>query len=232
MRRQAYPVAGLTGGLDVSVDAVFLTDKSSPNLRNVWFDKGLVRKGLGWAAFGSGLPLAGTVMLIDTFPMQSGTLHYLFATVDWVYRYNGTSYDKKNKTVNTGVIALTFVAATQKMTRGSGSFVTDGFTEGSVLTTDAALNPGPFTITAVAALEVTVSSGIVNEGPVDKTATCQVVFTGDEDNQFTSVVTVDSGVMISSSSLIRRTRCKSGMEVQATSLTLVGGLQVLSWLEV
>ena len=53
MKRQPYPVAQLTGGLDVSVDAVFLVDKSSPYLRNVRFDKGLIKKGLGWVAFGT-----------------------------------------------------------------------------------------------------------------------------------------------------------------------------------
>ena len=51
MKRQPYPVAQLTGGLDVSVDAIFLVDKASPYLRNVRFDKGLVKKGVGFAEF-------------------------------------------------------------------------------------------------------------------------------------------------------------------------------------
>ena len=73
MKKQPYPVAQLTGGLDVSVDGVFLVDKNSPYLRNVRFDKGLIRKGLGWVQFGTGLPLDGTPILIDTFPTADGT---------------------------------------------------------------------------------------------------------------------------------------------------------------
>jgi len=114
-------------------------------------------------------------------------------TVDFIYKYNADgTYTKKNRQVDSGAISLTFVLATQKMTRGSGSFVTDGFTVGSILTTDATLNPGPFTITNVAALEITVASGIVNEGPVTKTATGTIIFTGDEDDQFCSCVSFDS----------------------------------------
>ena len=51
MRRQPYPITDLTGGLDVSVDATLITDKSSPNLKMVRFDKGMVKKDLGFASF-------------------------------------------------------------------------------------------------------------------------------------------------------------------------------------
>jgi len=61
MRRQPYPVAQLTGGLDVSVDAIFLVDKASPYLRNVRFDKGLIKKGLEYVVFGTELPLTGDI---------------------------------------------------------------------------------------------------------------------------------------------------------------------------
>jgi hypothetical protein len=76
-----------------------------------------------------------------------------------------------NIQTNTGAIALTFVAATKKMTRGSGSFITAGFVAGNRFTTDAALNPGPFTIVSVSALEIVVNETVVDEGPVTKTAT-------------------------------------------------------------
>ena len=78
---------------------------------------------------------------------------------------------KKNIKTNSGAISLTFVNATKKITRGSGSFVTDGFVVGNKITTDAALNPGPFTISAVSALEITVNEAVANEGPVTKTVT-------------------------------------------------------------
>ena len=86
--------------------------------------------------------------------------------------YNRDEHAKKiNIKTNSGAISLTFVAATKKITRGSGSFVTDGFVVGNKITTDAALNPGPFTITVVSALEITVSEAVADEGPVTKTVT-------------------------------------------------------------
>lgn|SRR5574337_212299 len=76
-----------------------------------------------------------------------------------------------NLKATTGAINLTFVAATKKMTRAAGSFLTDGFVVGNKFTTDAVSNPGPFTISAATALEITVNEVVVNEGPVLKTAT-------------------------------------------------------------
>lgn len=98
---------------------------------------------------------------------------------------------KKNIKATTGAISLTFVAATKKMTRGSGSFITDGFVPGNKFTTDAALNPGPFTIVSVVALEVVVSETVVDEGPVTKTAAANdELATGYGYTQDTKVVTI------------------------------------------
>jgi hypothetical protein len=79
----------------------------------------------------------------------------------------------------TGAVSLTFVAATKKITRGSGSFVTDGFTPGLSIITNATNNPGPFTLLSVAPLEMVVSNddNVVNEGPVTCTATGQTNIT-------------------------------------------------------
>lgn len=54
MIRKPYPIAQLTGGLKIDLNAAFLTDTASPNLSMVRFDKGLVRKDLGFANFGTG----------------------------------------------------------------------------------------------------------------------------------------------------------------------------------
>lgn len=54
MKRKPYPVTQLTKGLNVNLDAVFLTDQESPNLKMVRFDKGLVKKDLGFVNFGTG----------------------------------------------------------------------------------------------------------------------------------------------------------------------------------
>jgi len=198
-RKQAYPVAQLTGGVDISVDAAFLVDKASPDLRNVRYDQGLIRKGLGWKQFGTvaadGLPLDGTPILLDSFPLESGTIHYLAATTKWLYRYISATgkFEKKNKQATTGALAMTFVASTKKITRAAGSFVTDGFTEDTIITTDAVLNPGPFTVVTVAALEMVVLETVVDEGPVTKTAIGIIPYTGDEDNRFSTVITLTSG---------------------------------------
>jgi hypothetical protein len=79
----------------------------------------------------------------------------------------------------TGAVSLTFGAATKEITRGSGSFVTDGFTQGLSISTNATDNPGPFTLASVAALQMVVSDddNLVNEGPVTCTATGQTDIT-------------------------------------------------------
>jgi len=78
---------------------------------------------------------------------------------------------KKNVKTNSGAISLTFDSGAKTITRAAGSFIADGFVIGNRITTDAALNPGPFTVTNVAALVITVSEAVANEGPVTKTVT-------------------------------------------------------------
>ena len=67
MRRQPYPISDLTGGMDVSKDAVYLVDKMSPHVKGARFSQGILKKDFGWHTFGTGLPLDGIPMLIDTF---------------------------------------------------------------------------------------------------------------------------------------------------------------------
>lgn len=86
-RKQPYPVLQMTGGLNVNIDPTFLVDKESPDLLNVRFDKGLIRKDLAFSNFGTGLPLDGTVLLIDQFPLQSGTTYTVLVTDKQTYKY-------------------------------------------------------------------------------------------------------------------------------------------------
>jgi hypothetical protein len=78
---------------------------------------------------------------------------------------------------DSGAISITFAETGKTITRGTGSFVTDGFAVGDVITTDAALNPGPFTVTVVNpnGLVLTVAETVVDEGPVTKTVTMKKV---------------------------------------------------------
>lgn len=71
-----------------------------------------------------------------------------------------------NLKTNTGAIALTWAAADKSVSRGSGSFITDGFVPGNLCTSDDTNNPGPLTIATVTALKIT-----FNETIVDSSAT-------------------------------------------------------------
>ncbi len=98
-------------------------------------------------------------------------------TVKVLLMRQGFTFDKAvhgkliNIKTNSTAISLTFTSSTKKIARGAGSFVTDGFVVGNRITTDAALNPGPFTIAAVSALEITTTEALADEGPVTKTVT-------------------------------------------------------------
>lgn len=83
---------------------------------------------------------------------------------------------KKNIITNTGAVSLSFADSGNSITRNdAGSFITDGFVTGAVISTDAELNPGPFTIASVHGSGLILylqGSGVVDEGPVTKTVTC------------------------------------------------------------
>jgi hypothetical protein len=66
--------------------------------------------------------------------------------------------------VDCGTIGLDYDAATNTITRASGSFVTDGFVTGRTITvTKSTRNDGTYTLTNVAALVLTVSESLVDE---------------------------------------------------------------------
>jgi len=68
-----------------------------------------------------------------------------------------------NMKATTGSISIAFNATAKTMTRASGSFITNGFVEDSEITTTSGSNPGPFTITTVTALVLTVSETVTTE---------------------------------------------------------------------
>jgi hypothetical protein len=67
-----------------------------------------------------------------------------------------TSKDEFNY-CTTGAVSLTPNATALTFTRASGSFITDGFVYGTIFTTDATHNPGPYKVEEVTALVLTVS---------------------------------------------------------------------------
>lgn len=117
-RAQPYPIAQLTKGLDVAVDATLIADQSAVNAMNLRYDRGLIKKDLGWAPFGAvaddyllwqagdkllqengsgllldvnnALPLQGTVMHFDTFYLQAGSEYGIICTNKYAYYFNDT----------------------------------------------------------------------------------------------------------------------------------------------
>jgi hypothetical protein len=71
----------------------------------------------------------------------------------------------------TGALSVTYAAAGKTITRGAGSFLTNGFMVGNVIKSTSTNNPGPFTIATVVALVITVNEVLVDEGPVAHTIT-------------------------------------------------------------
>jgi len=64
--------------------------------------------------------------------------------------------------ISSGEISVVFAATGDTITRATGSFVTDGFTAGTSITTDDDDNPGPLTILTVTALVITVHDDLTD----------------------------------------------------------------------
>lgn len=84
---------------------------------------------------------------------------------------------QQNQNTATQVVAsggrtLTFSGAAHTVTASSGSFVTDGYVAGGLLTVaGTSSNDGVYVISIVTALVITVSAGMAAEGPLSATAT-------------------------------------------------------------
>jgi len=65
--------------------------------------------------------------------------------------------------ITSGSLALTFSQATKKISRITGSFITDGFVIGLLPTVNSTLNAGPFNIASVTALEIEVEEDLLDE---------------------------------------------------------------------
>jgi len=87
--KKPYPVTELTGGLDVSLDAVLLADKRSPNLNCVRYQHGVLKRDLGWRQFAPAID--GTPMLLDTFYLVDGTEYFLLFDQTQAYLYSTTT---------------------------------------------------------------------------------------------------------------------------------------------
>ena len=130
MRKQPYPVA-LLGGVNTSLDPVFLMDRESSKIENVRLHKGLVKKGRGSQLFGTAantsLPLDGAVVDISSFIMYSGDANRVISTENYSYRYsssNGGTYTKLNaNNAWTGGLSNRFTTISTFTANGNDAFV-------------------------------------------------------------------------------------------------------------
>ena len=94
-------------------------------------------------------------------------------------------HEKKiNFKTNSGSIAsLTFDNTANTLTRGAGSFITDGFVVGMRITTNSANGPnqGPFKISSVSALALTVTTMAGGDPSLTTGAESNVTVTGDDE---------------------------------------------------
>ncbi len=79
------------------------------------------------------------------------------------YNMYSTVHNDIHPGTSSGLISISFDGPTKKITRTTGSFLTDGFVIGNIINTDSGANPGPFTIANVTALEITVSEPVTTQ---------------------------------------------------------------------
>ncbi len=89
--KQGAVVTDLTGGINILKDPLYIADKESPNIICGRYDKGILKKDMGWTAFG--LPLLGVPMYIDTYYKSDGVYRVLCFTTTSAYKYDSTIGD-------------------------------------------------------------------------------------------------------------------------------------------
>ena len=97
MRKQPYPIANLTGGLNVALDPTLITDTESVDNREVYFESGLLKKDYGQRALG--IPVLGTPMLLETFYKLSGTEYLFCLTTTSAYILSTTNEEWEDVTI-------------------------------------------------------------------------------------------------------------------------------------
>lgn len=102
---------------------------------------------------------------------ETGAVNNRWLSRGWPGKFLPSVADATQVTA-AGGRTLTFASSGNTCTASSGSFITDGYKVGMVLTVaGTSSNNGTYTITAVTATVITVSSGFTNEGPLSSTAT-------------------------------------------------------------
>ncbi|HUT71646.1 MAG TPA: C25 family cysteine peptidase [Desulfatiglandales bacterium] len=109
------------------------------------------------------------------------------------YNMYGTVHNDIHPGATSGLVSISFDGPTKTITRSTGSFSTDGFVIGNTIRTDSGTNPGPFTITNVTALVITVSEAVTTEAAASRNVYLDVASVnkrtppGDLDDLFYSI---------------------------------------------
>lgn len=88
MRKQAYPIPKLVGGLVKNIDPVFLEDNQSPNTHWTRWEKGRMEKEYGLRSMGV---VDERPMLFDNFYLVDGTSYTICLTTERAYTYDETT---------------------------------------------------------------------------------------------------------------------------------------------
>lgn len=88
---QIQPYLAPRGGLNLSLPANLISELEMSDCRNVWFNKGLVKKRYGYSEFSLNIPLDSAIMESDQFFLFSGSESLLAITKRLVYKYNTTT---------------------------------------------------------------------------------------------------------------------------------------------
>ncbi|HDZ13383.1 hypothetical protein LCGC14_0643660 [marine sediment metagenome] len=91
MRTQIHTIVAPRGGLNLGLPADRITDIELADAENVFFQDGFIKTRYGYSAFGTNLPLSGTLVQIDQFKDFNETT-WVFALTDKnIYRWDSSN---------------------------------------------------------------------------------------------------------------------------------------------
>lgn len=110
MRKKPHTVYQLTKGLNINLDPTYLTDNESPNLRCIRYDKGLVKKDLGFRNF------SPSTLAINPYYPPEFTGTYVKATSTYTGDYLPQYTTDPSKSLIGGFVSNSWVSANLAIT--------------------------------------------------------------------------------------------------------------------
>jgi len=91
MKKKPYPITLLTGGLVKNPDPLYITDNQSPNVTNIRYHKGIVKRDFTPTSLGN--TNSERVMKICKYPLRSGVDNVIVLTEDAAYNYANSTFE-------------------------------------------------------------------------------------------------------------------------------------------